>query len=168
MFSSLFIAVIFILFSINAMAAGKEITVYKIIPNSNTSHVDLGTIVLSDTTYGLLITPNLNTLPPGVHAMMIYQNPSCAKGGLAAGGVWNPHHSGKHQGPYDNAGYLGDLPALTVTADGKAILPVLAPRLKLKDLTGHSLIIHVGDDNYSDDPPLGGAGARIACAVIQK
>ena len=58
--------------------------------------------------------------------------------------------------------------ALVVAADGKATLPVLAPRLGVKDVTGHSIMIHEGGDNYSDQPkPLGGGGARIACGVIQ-
>jgi superoxide dismutase, Cu-Zn family len=168
MFFPRLIAVMISLVSMTAMADSKEITIYKIIPNSNTSNVNLGTMVLSDTAYGLLITPDLNTLPPGIHAMMIHEQPSCANGGLAAGGVWDPHHTGKHQGPYRDGGFLGDLPALTVTADSNATLPVLAPRLRVADVLGHSLIIYARGDNYSDDPPLGGGGARIACAVIQK
>jgi Cu-Zn family superoxide dismutase len=51
-----------------------------------------------------------------------------------------------------------------VNTDGKATLPVLAPRLTVKDVRGHSVMIHEGADNYSDQPaPLGGGGARIAC-----
>ena len=64
-------------------------------------------------------------------------------------------------------GHLGDLPALKVDASGKATTPVLAPRLKLAQLSGHSLMIHAGGDNYSDSPEkLGGGGARIACGVM--
>lgn len=151
-----------------ALADTTQITVYKIIPNSSTSNIDLGTIAFTDTPYGLLITPDLNTLPPGVHGMHIHENPSCADSGMAAGGHWDPQHSGKHLGPYNDQGHLGDLPALTVTDDSNATLPVLAPRLKVKDLRGHSLIIHAGADNYSDTPPMGGGGARIACAVLPK
>jgi superoxide dismutase, Cu-Zn family len=45
---------------------------------------------------------------------------------------------------------------------------VVAPRLKVSDLKGRSLIIHANPDNYSDQPePLGGSGARIACGVIE-
>ena len=68
----------------------------------------------------------------------IDEHPSCAKSGLAAGGHWDPQHTGHHLGPY-GFGHLGDLPALTVTNNGDANLPVLAPRLKVKDLQGHSL-----------------------------
>jgi Cu-Zn family superoxide dismutase len=33
---------------------------------------------------------------------------------------------------------------------------------------GNELVIHIGGDNYSDQPqPLGGGGARIACGAIE-
>ena len=150
-----------------AAADSLSILVYKIIPNKNISQVNLGTITATDSPFGLLLIPDLNTLPPGIHGMDIDEHPSCAKSGLAAGGHWDPQHTGHHLGPY-GFGHLGDLPALTVTNNGDANLPVLAPRLKVKDLQGHSLIIHAGGDTYSDQPPLGGSGARIACAVIEK
>ena len=59
------------------------------------------------------------------------------------------------------------MPVLFVDADGTASLPTLAPRLKVKDLHKHSVMIHAGGDNYADQPaPLGGGGPRIACGVI--
>ena len=64
---------------------------------------------------------------------------------------------------------MGDLPALIVTADGKAAQPLLAPKIKnLAELKGHALMIHAGGDNHSDHPaPLGGGAARFACGVIK-
>ena len=56
---------------------------------------------------------------------------------------------------------------LYVNADGKATTPTLAPRLKLSDIQGLTLMVHANGDNYSDTPPLGGGGAREACGVIQ-
>jgi Cu-Zn family superoxide dismutase len=57
---------------------------------------------------------------------------------------------------------------LVVGQDGKANYAVLAPRLKISDIKSRALIIHVGGDNYSDDPALlGGGGARIACGAIK-
>ena len=42
------------------------------------------------------------------------------------------------------------------------------PHLTVADVKGHSIMIHVGGDNYSDQPaPLGGGGARIACGVVE-
>jgi Cu-Zn family superoxide dismutase len=134
----------------------------------------LGSITVEDTDYGLLLTPNLGNLPPGVHGFHIHQNPDCgaaekdgsAVPGLAAGGHFDPTGAGAHLGPYA-LGHLGDLPPLMVDADGTAMLPVLAPRPTVADLQGRSLTIHAGGDNYSDHPaPLGGGGARIACGVV--
>ncbi len=52
---------------------------------------------------------------------------------------------------------------------GGATESVIAPHLKsLNEVKNHALMIHVGGDNYSDNPkPLGGGGARFACGVIK-
>jgi Cu-Zn family superoxide dismutase len=105
----------------------------------------------------------------------VHQNPDClpaVKDGkqtpaLAAGGHYDPAGAGKHEG-HEGKGHLGDLPSLTSGADGKATTAVTAPRLKLADVKGRSLMIHAGGDNYADQPaPLGGGGARVACGVIK-
>lgn len=128
----------------------------------------VGNIVISETKYGLLFTPHLQGLIPGVHGFHIHQNPSCADHAMAAGGHWDPKKTDKHLGPYNDQGHLGDLPALYVNADGTATIPVLAPRLKsIAQIKGHSLMIHEGGDNYSDEPAkAGGGGGRMFCAVI--
>ena len=135
----------------------------------------IGTVTISEGPKGLVFTPNLTDLAPGVHGFHVHQNPDCAaamKDGkmtpaLAAGGHYDPANVGKHEGPLGK-GHLGDLPALTVGADGKAAAAVTAPHLKMADVKGRSLMIHAGGDNYSDQPaPLGGGGARIACGVIK-
>lgn len=127
----------------------------------------VGTITASDSRYGLLLTPQLRGLTPGQHGFHVHENPSCADNGMAAGGHLDPHKTGKHLGPYNNAGHLGDLPALFVNKDGTATQQVLAPRLRVSDLEGHSLMIHDGGDNYADTPQkLGGGGPRMVCGVI--
>ncbi len=128
-----------------------------------------GTIVISETKYGLLFTPNLQGLTPGIHGFHVHQNPSCDQNGTAAGGHLDPKSTDKHLGPYNDHGHLGDLPALTVNADGTVTLPVLAPRLKhISTIKNHSLMIHEGGDNYSDTPAkLGGGGGRMICGVIK-
>jgi len=135
----------------------------------------LGTVTIRSTPYGTLFTPNLKGLPPGVHGFHVHENPSCdlkeqdgkMVPALAAGGHFDPGKTGKHLGPRGD-GHLGDLPLLYVDADGKSTVPVLAPRIKLSDLKGHSLMVHAGGDNFADQPnPLGGGGARIGCGVIK-
>jgi superoxide dismutase, Cu-Zn family len=135
----------------------------------------IGTIMISEGPKGLVFTPKLTDLTPGLHGFHIHQNSDCAAGmkdgkqvpGLAAGGHYDPANAGKHEGP-EGKGHLGDLPALTVGADGTASTAVTAPRLKMADVKGRSLMIHAGGDNYSDQPaPLGGGGARVACGVVK-
>lgn len=137
---------------------------------------ELGTVTFEDTKWGLMVKPDLSGLAPGVHGFHIHAKPACGPAendgkmaaGFAAGGHLDPAGTKKHLGPYDNSGHEGDLPPLIVNADGKANLPVLAPKLSVKDVMGHSIMIHEGGDNYSDQPkPLGGGGARIACGVVQ-
>lgn len=130
-----------------------------------TTNKVLGDVVFSQSTYGVLVKPNLSGLPQGLHGLHLHQHASCDDHGNSAGAHFDPQQSNSHQGPY-GAGHLGDLPVLYVNADGKADTPTLAPRLKITDLKGLSLMIHANGDNYSDTPALGGGGAREACGVI--
>ena len=126
----------------------------------------LGQVVFKDTTYGMLISPQLTSLPAGLHGFHLHQHKDCSDHGAAAGGHFDPMSRNSHQGPYGH-GHLGDLPALYVDSSGKASTPTLAPRLKTSDLKGLTIMVHAGGDNYSDNPALGGGGARMACGVIQ-
>ena len=127
----------------------------------------IGSITAKQTPNGVLLIPNLHSLPPGPHGFHIHQNPSCLDNGMAAGGHLDPQHTDQHLGPYGK-GHLGDLPILQVDKNGNATTPIVAPRLQLDDLKNHALIIHAGGDNYSDSPePLGGGDGRIACGVIK-
>lgn len=127
----------------------------------------IGTIKIKDTPYGLLLTPHITGLTPGIHGFHVHENPACDNNGMAAGGHLDPQKTGKHLGPYNTAGHLGDMPPLYVDNTGAATLPVLAPRLKEANLTNHALMIHVGGDNYSDTPPMGGGAARLACGIVK-
>lgn len=129
----------------------------------------VGSVVISETKYGLLFTPHLHDLQPGLHGFHIHQNPSCGSQGMDAGGHFDPAKTNQHHGPYQDDGHLGDLPVIYVSADGTANTPVLAPRLQdLKDIKQHALMIHAGGDNYSDVPKkLGGGGDRMECGVIE-
>jgi len=156
-----------------AAAASGPVVIPMNLVDAKGASKPVGTITAADTGYGLLLTPALSGLPPGLHGFHVHENPSCdaaEKEGvmtpaLAAGGHLDPAKTGRHEGPY-GSGHLGDLPALYVDADGKASVQVLAPRLKLADLQGRSLMVHSGGDNCSDHPaPLGGGGPRIACGV---
>ena len=150
----------------------NTIELYKLSPEGVGARI--GTVKVAETPYGTLFTPNLHGLAPGLHGFHLHAEGSCGPGekdgvmvpGLAAGGHYDPAGTGVHAGPYDE-GHLGDLPALYVDEKGRATHPVLAPRLKLTDLRGRSLMIHAGGDNYAGHPdPMGGGGDRVACGVI--
>ena len=135
----------------------------------------VGQVAVSETPYGVVFSPSLAGLPQGLHGFHVHENPSCEpkeKDGkmvpaLAAGGHYDPAATNRHGLPWGE-GHLGDLPALFVDAMGNANYPVLAPRLKIADVKGRSLMVHAGGDNHADHPaPLGGGGARMACGVIQ-
>jgi superoxide dismutase, Cu-Zn family len=154
--------------------AGETLNVTMKLATADGPGKSVGTVTASQTPYGVVLTPDLSGLTPGIHGFHVHQNPDCAPKeqdgkqvpALAAGGHFDPAKTGRHEGPYGN-GHLGDLPAVFVTQDGTATYPVLAPRLKLSDLKGRSLMIHAGGDNHADNPQmLGGGGARIACGVI--
>ena len=135
----------------------------------------IGQITATDSKYGLVLTSDLKDLPPGLHGFHVHENPSCEPkerdgktvAALGAGGHYDPQQTKRHGAPWGD-GHLGDLPPLYVDNYGNSNQPVLAPRLRVSDLKGRSLMIHAGGDNHADHPaPVGGGGARIACGVIQ-
>lgn len=159
--------------SLAAIAASDPVVMNAV--SATGSGAVLGTVTLEETPYGVVFTPALTGLEPGVHGFHVHENPSCApdlKEGkpvpaLAAGGHYDPAASKKHGLPWGD-GHRGDLPGLVVDAKGEASMAVLAPRLKLAELKGRSLMIHVGGDNHADHPmPLGGGGIRMACGIIK-
>ena len=171
------ICILAIVIALNSFALptrADELQVQMNLTNKSGIGESVGFVTLEDTEYGLLLTPNLSNLTPGVHGFHIHTNPACGPAekegkivpGLAAGGHYDPENTGKHQGPYEN-GHLGDLPPLFVDEQGNATIPILAPRVAQKKIKGRSLIVHMYGDNFSDDPkPLGGGGPRVACGII--
>ncbi|CED61380.1 Superoxide dismutase [Cu-Zn] [Moritella viscosa] len=134
-----------------------------------------GIVTISESDYGTVFTPKLKDLPAGIHGFHIHSNASCESSvkngktiqGGAAGGHYDPKETGKHGFPWTSDNHLGDLPALYVGIDGVANQPVLAPRVKLSDVKGRALMVHLGGDNHSDHPKkLGGGGSRVLCGVI--
>lgn len=152
------------LFALATLAhAGQYVAeIYKTDGNKS----PMGTIVFEDSPYGLLIKTHLNGLFPGSHGLHLHQHPSCDEAGMAAGGHFDPKKTNTHLGPFGK-GHLGDLPVLVVDATGTSDTITLAPRLKTKDLKGLSVMVHAGGDHYTDTPPLGGGGERVACGIVQ-
>lgn len=159
--------------AVAVQAAERKATLHSV-SDAGVGKAD-GTVTITENKYGLVFTPALSGLPPGIHGFHVHENGSCAtnqKDGKpvpagAAGGHLDLTGSKKHGLPWGD-GHVGDLPTLYVDSSGAATNPVLAPRLTLADIKGKALMVHVGGDNHADHPaPLGGGGARIACGIIE-
>lgn len=137
----------------------------------------IGTVEIKENKYGLEFKPNLKGLPPGLHGFHVHEHGSIESSvdqktgkvvlGGAAGGHYDPENTKVHGLPWEDNNHKGDLPPLYVDGGGMAKQPVLSPKLKIDEIKGRSLMIHMHGDNHSDTPqPLGGGGARIAAGVI--
>ena len=160
-------AVIIVSMALASVGLGQTVVV-KLYRVAKTGHGQfVGTVTAKDTQYGLLLTPDLTGLKPGLHAFHLHVEPNCSDFGKAAGGHLDPYKTNRHAGPYSDKGHLGDLPALCVSPNGDVTTSVLAPRLKVVDILGHSMMIHMHGDNHSDVPKkYGGGGPRVICGVV--
>jgi Cu-Zn family superoxide dismutase len=135
----------------------------------------VGEAKLTETAQGVKIDLVVENFPPGVHAFHIHDKGECQGPDFkSAGGHFNPFH--KEHGLKNPRGpHAGDLPNITVGADGKATVSVVDQLVTLKEgqknslfqAGGTSLVIHAGPDDEVSDP-AGNAGARIACGPITK
>jgi len=162
-----------LLYSLSASAETVNVTMHSI--DAKGTGAAIGTVSLADSPKGLVVTPSLSGLKAGDHGFHVHQNPNCGPAekdgkmgvGLAAGGHYDPKETKKHTGP-NGHGHMGDLPVLSVGADGKASKSMTVANLKVADIKGRSLMIHEHGDNYSDQPKaLGGGGGRVACGLIK-
>ncbi len=152
------------------------VDVYQLTSDSEKKGIGekIGTITFANSDKGLEIKTDLEKLSPGAHGFHIHENALCEGGmkdgkwvaGLEAGGHLDPNKTEHHLGPHGK-GHLGDLPLLSADDKGNAKQTLTAKRLTLNDIKNTSVVIHQGADNYSDVPPMGGGGDRIACGVIK-
>jgi Cu-Zn family superoxide dismutase len=133
----------------------------------------IGTILLTEGK-GVTFKVAVTGLPKGQRGFHVHEKGDCGPGmkdgkmtaGVAAGEHYDPEAKKSHKGP-KGTGHKGDLPALNASDKG-INQTVTAPRLKLSDIQGRSIVIHEGGDNYSDKLESGGGKGRIACGVIPK
>lgn len=127
----------------------------------------IGDVVAWQGRDGVLIEIAARDLPLGAHGVHIHSVGTCNDVGVykASGG-----HVGKDDGPHGllhpNGAHRGDLPNIHVTAAGTTRAEFFSPLIAVSDLTdadGAALIIHADRDDWQSQP-IGGAGARIACA----
>ncbi len=130
-----------------------------------------GQVTLKEGPNGLVLDIAVEGLPQGRHGFHIHEVGTCephdhfksASGHIKAGEV---EHGFLHEKGYE----AGDLPNLIVGEDGKAAAELFLPGLNFASLfdgDGSSFMIHENPDDHLTQP-IGGAGARIACGVIEK
>jgi Cu-Zn family superoxide dismutase len=106
---------------------------------------------------------------PGDHGIHLHMVGKCnAPDFASAGGHLNP--AGRAHGSANPAGmHMGDLPNLTIGADGTAstfmALPAGTDAAALFDADGTAIVIHAKPDDYLTDP-AGNSGPRLACGVL--
>ena len=112
-----------------------------------------------------------NLRPEREHGFHIHEAGDCSSGdGMSTKGHFNPH--GKPHGHHASGErHAGDLPSLRAGKDGRAKLDVTMDIITLgagpASILNRGLIIHADPDDYKTQP-TGNAGARLACAVIQR
>ncbi|MDF1502081.1 superoxide dismutase family protein [Roseisolibacter sp. H3M3-2] len=133
----------------------------------------LGTMTLSQTPHGVLVSGELTGAAPGVHAIHFHDVGRCEAPFTSAGGHFNPTQ--RVHGFRIPAGYhAGDLPNFTAPASGNVRVDLFSDRVtlgtgptSLLDTDGSSIVIHATADDYATDP-AGNSGGRIACGVIRR
>ncbi|PKL94498.1 MAG: superoxide dismutase [Gammaproteobacteria bacterium HGW-Gammaproteobacteria-8] len=135
----------------------------------------IGSVSMIQGPHGVLVNIELNGLAPGAKAIHIHQTGSCddhAHGFKASGSHVNPEQRQHGLLNPDGPG-AGDFPNFHVHADGYAWAEFFNARISLDGSTGvdllddngSAIVIHENVDDHRTQP-IGGAGARIACAVI--
>jgi len=132
----------------------------------------IGSLNILNGPNGVLLEATINPggLTPGWHGLHLHQVGDCSDTGTFklsgghVGKVENGHGLLNPKGPEG-----GDLPNIWAAADGSAgyeAFSTLTSGANLADADGAALIIHTNRDDHMTQP-IGGAGARVACAVIK-
>jgi Cu-Zn family superoxide dismutase len=137
---------------------------------------NVGTVELTQGPRGVLMRIALRpgTLSPGWHGLHLHAVGDCSDTGTfkRSGG-----HVGKIEGGHGllnpDGPEAGDLPNIYAFADGSAraevftgLVTLAQGQPRLLDNDGSALIIHERPDDQVSQP-IGGAGGRVACAVIR-
>lgn len=135
------------------------------IPLVSSSGAVVGAVEVEPRANGTYLRIAVESMPAGDHGLHLHAVGRCEGPTFqSAGGHWNP--SGREHGHLNPAGaHAGDLPNLTVSANGRGAINFLVSGGKLGDTDGTSLVVHARPDDYRTDPS-GNSGDRIACAVL--
>ncbi|MEA9391914.1 superoxide dismutase family protein [Acerihabitans sp. TG2] len=138
---------------------------------------NVGKITLTEAAKGVILRLEANGFPQGWHGIHFHEKGVCDANNKFkdAGGHVHAMTSVVHGLLNANANDDGDLTNVYAGADGKINAEIYSTlvsvypgreRPALLDGDGASVIIHANPDDYQSQP-IGGAGDRIACAVIK-
>ena len=119
---------------------------------------------------GVIIRLERSGLTPGWHGAHLHEKGDCSAADFTSAGA-HVHGSMPVTHGLLNAGAtdMGDLPNVFAGADGKVNAELYTTSVTLAallDADGSSVVVHASPDDYKSQP-IGGAGARVACAVIK-
>jgi len=128
-----------------------------------------GTVSFLKEADGIRVVAKVSGAAPGKHGFHIHEKGDCsAADATSAGGHYNPAQTA-HAGPQDAVRHAGDLGNIEVAADGSGSLDVkiasAAGAMDWSQVVGKAVILHAAEDDLKSQP-VGNAGARIACGVI--
>ncbi|TSA16506.1 MAG: superoxide dismutase family protein [Betaproteobacteria bacterium] len=119
----------------------------------------------------VIVSAKVSGLKPNQeHGFHVHDKGDCSSGdGMSAAGHFNPKGS-PHGHQSTQARHAGDMPNLKADAYGNASmsaeLDIITVSPGPTSVIGRGLIVHAQPDDYKSQP-VGNAGARMACAVIQ-
>ncbi|MBL8770752.1 MAG: superoxide dismutase family protein [Phenylobacterium sp.] len=130
----------------------------------------IGSVTLTAAPKGVLMKVEAKGLTAGWHGLHFHEKADCSKSDFTTAGahVHGPE-AAVHGLLNPAANDLGDLPNIHAGADGAAAAEVFTTLVtldRLKDADGSAVVIHANADDHKSQP-IGGAGARVACAEIR-
>lgn len=159
--------------SAHAMTATAGATAQATIINGQGANV--GTVSLTQGTTGTLIKVEASGLTPGWHGIHLHATGQC-EAPFTSAGSHIKHTADAVHGLLNPAGPdNGDLPNVYADATGKVMAEVFTTRARIADqgpgewlfdADGSALVIHAKTDDHTSQP-IGGAGDRVACAVLK-
>jgi Cu-Zn family superoxide dismutase len=136
---------------------------------------DMGRATITEGARGVVLRVDVKGLTPGWHGLHFHEKGDCSTADFkSAGGHVHDAADVVHGFLATGHNDAGDLPNLHAGADGTAMAEVFTPFVSLAaggdkpgllDADGSALVIHARADDYASQP-IGGAGDRVACAVI--
>ncbi len=130
-----------------------------------------GTVTFTQHGDKVRVNVQLSGLNPGAeHGFHVHEKGDCGSAdGMSAGGHYNP--AGTAHGAQAGTHHAGDMPNVKADSYGNASASFEISGVSVgsgsTDVVGKGLIVHRDRDDYNSQP-VGNAGPRIACAVIQK